>query len=380
MWLLAALAGAASVATGLLPWTAAVQVSLRVAPVLAFLVGITVLAELADAAEVFQVAANWTARRGRGRTRRLFLLVAALGTLTTVALSLDTTAVLLTPVVLTLAQGLELSPLPFALAAVWLANTASLLLPVSNLTNLLALAQLRTTTVAFAARMGLPELVAVSLTVAVLLVRFRGDLGGGYPVPGRHRVADRWLWRIGALCCLAVAPGVVAGLAPWTVALPAAGVLAAAFALRRPGALRPGLVPWRLVLLTEGLFLVVTAAGAHGLDHLLAGAAGGSGSAAGVLRTAVAGAAASNAVNNLPAFLALERAVPAGHADQLYGLLLGTNAGPLVLLYGSLATLLWRDRCRARGVRVGAAQFARLGLVLVALVVPAAWLALQVTA
>ena len=58
-------------------------------------------------------------------------------------LSLETTAVLLTPVVLALAARLGLPVAPFAYGAVWIANAGSLSLPVSNLTNLLAVNQLR---------------------------------------------------------------------------------------------------------------------------------------------------------------------------------------------------------------------------------------------
>lgn len=68
----------------------------------------------------------------------LWTLVVVLAVVSTVFLSLDTTAVIVTPVVVVLAQSIGVSPLPFALATVWLANTASLALPVSNLTNLLA--------------------------------------------------------------------------------------------------------------------------------------------------------------------------------------------------------------------------------------------------
>ncbi|MDQ2750376.1 MAG: SLC13 family permease, partial [Actinomycetota bacterium] len=97
----------------------------RAGPVLGFLAAITVLAELADRAGVFDAAAGACARLARGSTVRLFLLVAVLGTATTVGMSLDTTAVLLTPVVLTLTDRLGLRPLPLALLAVWLANTTS---------------------------------------------------------------------------------------------------------------------------------------------------------------------------------------------------------------------------------------------------------------
>ncbi len=97
-------------------------------------------------------------------------------------MSLDTTAVLLTPVVLTLTRRLGLRALPFALLAVWLANTASLLLPVSNLTNLLALQRAHLGSPAFAARMALPELVAVAGTVAGPDPRARP--GQAPPAPG----------------------------------------------------------------------------------------------------------------------------------------------------------------------------------------------------
>src|SRR3954447_11046057 len=145
---------------------------MRVAPILLFLVAVTVLAELADAAGVFDVAAVVIARLGRGSVVRLFLLVALLGIATTVLLSLDTTAVLLTPVVLALTARLRLNPLPFALLAVWVANTASLLLPVSNLTNLLALDRLDISALAFARQMAAPAGVAVLGAVLVVGVRF----------------------------------------------------------------------------------------------------------------------------------------------------------------------------------------------------------------
>lgn len=84
---------------------------------------------------------------------------------------------------------------------------------------------------------------------------------------------------------------------------------------------------------------------------------------------------ASNLINNLPAYLAMEPVAEA-HRSTTLGLLVGTNAGPLVLFWGSLATLLWRDRCRARGLHVSAWQFARLGLVGAPLLLVASWLAL----
>jgi arsenical pump membrane protein len=161
MWRWTSLAAVVALASRLLPWSATVDVTQRMAPILLFLVAITVLAELAEVAMVFDVAAREAAHLGRGRPMLLFLAVAVLATVTTVLLGLDTTAVLLTPVVLSLAAQLEISPLPFAVLTVWLANTASLLLPVSNLTNLLALRRLHLTTHEFLGAMWLPTAVSV---------------------------------------------------------------------------------------------------------------------------------------------------------------------------------------------------------------------------
>jgi arsenical pump membrane protein len=376
--LIAALAGGICVATGALPWHDAVDTTQRVGPILGFLAAITVVAELADAAQVFDVAATRAARLARGRTPMLFCLVLLLGAFTTIVLSLDTTAVLLTPVVLALAARLRLSPLPFAMAAVWLANTASLLLPVSNLTNLLAVSRLHGSAVDFASRMWLPALLSLTVTAAVLGITYRNSLRGRYAVPPSVKLRDSVLFRVAAGVCVAVTPFFVSGIPVWMTATTAAALLVVLFAFRARRVLRVSLLPWRLVLLVWGLFLFIATLGVHGLDRLLGHLAGHSDSAFGVLRTAGVGAGASNLFNNLPSYLALER-VTDGRHDQLFGLLLGTNLGPLVLLWGSLATLLWRERCKARDVRVGAWEFARVGLLGVPLLLVAGWVGLLVT-
>ena len=328
----------------------------RLLPVLVFLTAMTVLADLADAAQLFDVVATRAARFARGRTPVLFGLVVLLATATTTLLSLDTTAVLLTPVVLALAQRLDLEPWPFALTTVWLANTASLPLPISNLTNLLAQDRLDLSPGAYARSLALPALVAVAVTVVGAVLLHRRHLTGRYPEPEPVAVADRLLLGVAALACLSVVPTVLLGLSVALASSAAAAVLVLAFLVRRPSALTPELLPWRLVAGTTVLFVAVDLAGPHGLDALLRKGIGDA------LQTSAVAAAGSNLVNNLPAYAALERVVP---HDQLTALLIGVNVGPLVTPWGSLATLLWADRCRARGVDVSWRRFALSGLVLV---------------
>lgn len=360
MWIVAAVLGTLAVVTGLLPPSSALEVLTRTAPVLLFLVAVTVLAELADAAQVFDVAAVRTARAARGRVPALFALLVVLGTATTVALSLDTTAVLLTPVVLALAARLSLPPLPFAMASVWLANTASLALPVSNLTNLLALRSLGMTTAGYARAMALPAVIAVVVTVVVLALWQRRALTGRYVVPEVLRPDDRALFVVATLACLLLVPALLVGVPVQWAAAGAAALALAAVAARRPALLRFSLVPWRLVVLVVGLFLVVEALGQLFLDAALRSAADGHGR----LATAAVAAGAANAVNNLPAYLALERVVP---GPNLLAVLVGVNLGPVITPWGSLATLLWAERCRAHGIHVPWPTFAVAGAVLVAL-------------
>jgi arsenical pump membrane protein len=324
------------------------------------------------------LAARW----GRGRTWLLWLLVVLLATAVTIVLSLDTTAVLLTPVALALAAQIGISPALFAMTTVWLADTASMLLPVSNLTNLLALHRFDALGLGLRAYVSvtwLPALVAIVVTVAVLAAVFRRDLRLPYEPPPQPPVEDRVLLIGSATVCLLLAPAFATGITPAWPATAAAVVLVVLFAVRRPSDLRASHVPWRLVLLVIGLFFVVQALTVHGLAHVLAHIAGRGESWPDHLRLAWAGALGANAVDNLPAYLALEP-VADGSPGRLVALLLGVNCGPLLTLWASLATLLWRERCLAAGVDVSAPRFLLRGLLVVPLVLVATTAALSLTA
>ena len=335
---------------------------IRVAPILAFLLTITIVAELADAAGVFEAASVLGARGARGSIRRLWILVVVLASVTTILLSLDTTAVLLTPVVLSLSRRLRIAPWPFALATVWLANTASLLLPVSNLTNLLLIDRLHWSVGRYTSRMWIPALVAVLVSVLILALLMRGELSGNYEAPTQSAPQNPFLFRLAVGVCVSVGPLFVLGVPPWQVGLGGAIVLLIAFAVRDPAKLGWRLLPWRLVVVTFSLFLIVGFLQQIGLTGWLAEIAGKSSNGlGGLFRMAGTGALGSNLVNNLPAYVALEP-VAANSPERLLALLIGTNLGPLITIWGSLATLLWRERCRSRGVEIKATRFALAGL------------------
>ncbi|MCJ1696150.1 arsenic transporter [Rathayibacter caricis] len=372
------LLGAVAVLTGVLPPEALGELVERTGPILAFVVAVTVVAELASEAGVFTVVAERAAVWGRGRTAVLWLLVVLLAVLSTVFLSLDTTAVLLTPVVVLLAAHVKVSPLPFAMATVWLANCASLLLPVSNLTNLLAERRLGVDgPLEFAALTALPALVAAAVPVLVLAIRYRRELAGRYSAGERTPIGDRVLLVGSGAVVALLLPALVSGLEVWIPATAAAVVLVVLFAVRRPRALRASLLPWQLVVFAAGLFVAMEAAHQLGLGAALAVVAGQGGAVADLLRLAGSGAVAANLVDNLPAYLALEPV--AADPVRLVALLIGVNAGPLITPWASLATLLWHQRLTAMGVRISWAQYALLGLVAVVPTVGGAVLALALT-
>nr|WP_051161074.1 SLC13 family permease [Nocardia transvalensis] len=364
-------AGVLCVVTGLLPRAEAAANMRRVGPLLLFLGSVIVLAELARQAKVFDVIAYRLAIVGRGHYPALFVLCVAFASATTMLLNLDTTAVLLTPVLLALAVPARIPALPLAMTTLWLANTASLLLPVSNLTNLLAAERVGLSGTEFAATMWLPQLVAVVVTMLWLWMWFwrRGQRGvDRYLPPEPIRIDDPrrrvLLYLTGGACLLFIAAIPIVGDLIGIAALAAALLAVGAFAILDRSALRPSLIPWQLLIFVVGLFLVVPTLGRFGLSPLMHALIGADSGAAGTFRAAAAGAGLSNVANNLPAYTAGEAVVPEGNRTQLLGLLIGTNLGSVVTPWASLATLLCLEFCRTHGVRVPIGRFVAAGCVL----------------
>ncbi len=359
LWIL----GIIALLVGIFPADQALAVADRVWPILLFVVAVTVVAELASKAGLFDVVAARLARLARGRTVWLWALVVALATVATAFLSLDTTAVLLTPVVVAMAVARKLDPLPFAFVTVVLANTASLVLPVSNLTNLLASDALGGhDPVAFLSLLGPSALIAIAVSVVVLTAVFLRRLPKRYADAMPPAVADRVLLRVSAVVTVALLPLLVIGLDPWMPALAAAVVLVGVFAWRAPRALGIRLVPWSLLVFAGGLFLAVGALEALGIGRITSVLAGSGDDLVSLWQLAGVGALAANGINNLPAYLAMESV--AGSPVRLAALLIGVNAGPIVTPWASLATLLWHDRLVAAGVEVRWSRFVVLGAVI----------------
>ena len=419
--------------------SAALAEARRLAPVVGFLACVLVLAKLCDDDGLFRYLGAWlsgsTARktakdRGRGDraagsdaagsdaargqgAQRLLSRVFVVAAATTAVLSLDATVVLLTPVVLIATARLGLRARPHAYACGHLANSASLLLPVSNLTNLLAFSVSGLSFGGFAALMALPWLAAIGVEYVVIRWFFAADLSAAVapavpwsghrgtavehaPVPdngegGDARAAGAAQAPVFSLVVLGLTLGgfavaSAAGANPAWAALGGALVLAVRAVARREttaaAVARSADVPFLLFVIALGI--VVVAVVDNGLQAALRPVLPSGSSLLALLAVAALAAALAATVNNLPAVLVLLPlvAVPGGGPGAVLAVLIGVNIGPNLSYTGSLATLLWRRVLRESDTDAAFGVFTRLG---VATVMPALllcviclWLSLRV--
>lgn len=397
-WAVAVAAAAVVTAAGAIsPAQARVAVD-RLGPTVGFLAALLVLADGCRRHGLFDALGAQMARASHGRPRRLLAAVFVAAAAITAVLSLDATVALLTPIVFATASRAGVSPRPPVYACTHLANSASLLLPVSNLTNLLAFAACGISFTRFAGLMVLPWLVVLIVEWLVVSRTFRGELrpagGGRGDGAGRARAEPEpslpWLPLVVVGLTLAgFALSSTVGIAPVWSAAAGALVLVSVAARPKPSeprdpesgrprdlesgrprdlesarprtsdlvaAAEPGFLAFVLAL-----GIVVAAAGDHGLAAVVRSLVPGGHGLLALLAVAAISAALANLVNNLPATLIIVPVVAAAGPVSVLAMLIGVGVGPNLTYTGSLATLLWRRVVHAHDDEVDLLQFLRLG-------------------
>ncbi len=208
----------------------------QLGPVVIFLSAVLVLAQLCDDEGLFRACGAWMTRAASGQPRQLLVVVFVIASLTTVVLSLDATVVLLTPVVFASALRSGARAKPHVYACLHLSNSASLLLPMSNLTNLLAFTGSGLSFTHFALLMTLPWLCAIGVEYVVFRKFFAPDLAMSAQIPAAAEDAPMpWFAFITVMATLvgfAVASAFGINLA-WVAALGAVVLAVHTLALRR---------------------------------------------------------------------------------------------------------------------------------------------------
>jgi arsenical pump membrane protein len=361
----------------LMPLKLAGQAIAKGTDVYLFLTGMMLLSELARDQGVFDWVASLAVRGARGSCARLFLLVYSVGTLVTVFLSNDATAVVLTPAILAAVRKAKVAPLPYLFVCALIANAASFVLPISNPANLVVFHSGLPPVSKWVADFAVPSLLSIVVTFAVMRFLFRQELcrnieceGEEHALSGNGRLVVAGIALMVVVLLTASAMRKDLGLPTCVAALIIAAVVSIK-ARRNPIGLARE-VSWGTLLLVAGLFVMVDAMESQGAlqvtQQWLAWASG--------LR-AYKGAwvvgfcvgIANNLVNNLPLGLLAGATLQAAHTSGLMAnaVLIGVDLGPNLSVTGSLATILWllavRKDAGAEKLDVSFWKFLRVGVV-----------------
>ncbi len=361
------------VAFGLLPWTDAVTGVRKGLDVYLFLAGMMLIAEVARQEGVFDWAAALAVEHARGSPQRLFALVYGVGTVVTVFLSNDATAVVLTPAVYAATRTAGATPLPYLFICAFIANAASFVLPISNPANLVIFGGHMPHLAAWLKQFGVPSIVSVGVTYfALRMTQHRSlaqeKIAREFPRPplahgGRLTLGGIAAVAVALLCCSAL--DVQLGLPTFVCGVVTTAIV---LALNRqsPLPIIKG-VSWGVLPLVAGLFVLVEALNHTGViaalsDRLHAAVAHSTAEAA--YSAGLIVSLASNLMNNLPVGLIVGSVIAADNLpSQATGaMLIGVDLGPNLSVTGSLATILWLIVLRREGLEVGAWSFLRLGI------------------
>ncbi len=379
-----ALAGAlVVVGIGVVPLGAALAATGRGTDVYFFLVGMMLLSEVAREEGLFDYLARHAVQWSAGSRTRLFLIVYAVGTVVTVFMSNDATAVVLTPAVAAAARAAKVPPLPYLFVCAFIANAASFVLPISNPANLVLYGNHMPTLPLWLARFAVPSVLAIGATFVSLRLAQGRELKGAIEDADPPGPLGRggWLAAVGIVGTAIVL--LVASSLGWQLGLPTfiAGIAVAVLVLivsrQSPWPIVRH-ISWGVLPLVAGLFILV-----EGLDQTGVLALLGSALKAGIGQSVTGAAAAAgtivafgaNIFNNLPVGLV---AASVSHAVDApvrvtNALLIGVDLGPNLSVTGSLATILWLIALRRERVAVSGLRFLGLGIVTM---IPALLLAL----
>ena len=348
-----------------------------------FFLGMMGLSALAEAAGLFDWLAFQAARFARQSAWRLFLNIFLLGTVISMILSNDATALILTPVVYVLVTKLRLPVLPFLFACTFIADTASFLLPVSNPINIIILSHFPLDLLTFLRLLLLPSLIVIGLNIGIFFLLYRRELQGQFKLerlpPADETIRHRAYFRYTYLVLIGVAAAyVLASAARFPLSLIA---VAGAFLLLI-GALRwkqstlsetGKRISWSIFGFIAGMSIVVRSIEDTGLtarfgDWLLKLSGGNS---FGSVMIGTAGAAlGTNLINNIPmavvmtsALGSMQHAPPAVQQGFLAATMFGCDLGPNLTTVGSLATVLWLLILRRQGIDVSGLDYFKVGVI-----------------
>jgi len=349
-------------------------------------VAVILISLILDSIGFFEWAALHMVRLSRGQGTRLFLLLGILGALVAMFFANDGAALILTPIVYEQTKALKLDPkatLALIMASGFVADTTSLPLVVSNLVNIVSAGYFHLGFASYAVRMVPVDMVSLAMSLLVLFIFYRRVLPQTVPTTvlrePRSAIRDITVFKAAWVVLGLLVLGYFASQwLHWPVAIfaGAAAIGLLVIAHSSPVISVPRLVreaPWKVVVFSIGMYVVVYGLRNVGLTHLLSTVLTtltDHGSLIGVVGTGVVGAVLSSIMNNMPSVLINALAIhdvvgsSALHTAMAYANVVGCDLGPKFTPIGSLATLLWLHVLERRGIRITWGYYFRVGLML----------------
>ncbi len=347
-----------------------------------FFLGMMSLSALAEVAGLFDWLAFQAARLSGNSSRRLFLNTFLLGSLISMLLSNDATALILTPIIYSLVTRLRLPVLPFLFACTFIADTASFLLPVSNPINIIITTRYPLDLLTFLRLLTLPDLLVIAVNIGIFFILYRRQLQGRFDLKrlpsAEESVKHKGYFRYTCIVLGVVAVAYIfASATQFPLSLVALGgailLLVGALFWQRTTIKHTGQqISWSIFGFIAGMFIVVQAVEGTGLTtqfgQLLLHLSGGTSFGAVMIGTFGA-ALGTNLINNVPMAVVLtsslnsmQHAPLAVQQGFIASTIFGSDLGPNLTTVGSLATVLWLLILRQRNLDVSGLDYFKIGI------------------
>lgn len=343
-------------------------------------IAIIVISLIFDEAGVFRYAALKIARFAGGNGVTLFLSIILLGSAISAIFANDGTALILTPIVYEILTSLKFPKkevIPFIMATGFIADSASLPLPVSNLVNIVSTTYFKISFNSYAREMIIPDLVSIASSIVILWLFYRKSIPARYEAedledPGKA-VREPYIFKIALpTIVVLIAAYSIGGYYDIPIAFVAmsAAILVLIFSHFRSGIDIISVIreaPWQIVLFSLGMYLVVFGLGREGFTHLISDLLIHISSLEGPLKIIFSGYLFSTmaaGMNNMPSVLlgALSISSIHGGPSLIYANVIGNDIGPKFTPIGSLATLLWIYTLnRKKGITISYSYYMKVG-------------------
>ena len=344
------------------------------ADVYLFLIGMMLMGEIAKEEKLFDWLAALSVTYSGGSGVKLFGLIYLVGIITTIFLSNDATAVVLTPAVFVAVKAAKVkNPLPYLLICAFVANAASFVLPISNPANIVIYGEKLPRLALWLRQYLIPSVVSVVVTYVCLYYNQRNQIKSAIEtqinipqLSTEAKFAGFGILFSAIVLIICSASGIALGL---PTAITGLFILLVIMLMKGPRQGKMlGRISWSVIPMVAGLFMIVEGIIKTGvltlaqnwLEQSIQTNVNSATWSSGVLIALV-----SNIMNNLPAGLMAANAVQSPAIPEIVqrSVLIGVDLGPNLSVTGSLATILWLVVLRKEGLHISAWQFLKTGII-----------------